>query len=81
MVWLVLPVPATFSNSYYIYVYNRNHITTSTASPVSFAGATINYDFTTDVSQAFGSNQRILAVSRFFAVVMLTSHAVLMPRI
>lgn len=51
-------IPATYSGSYYLYVKHRNSITTSTASPVSFAGSTINYDFTTAANKAYGDNMK-----------------------
>lgn len=49
-------IPSVHNGSYYIYVIHRNSITTSTANPVSFSGSTISYDFSTGISQAFGSN-------------------------
>ncbi|NVO18332.1 MAG: hypothetical protein HXX13_01455 [Bacteroidetes bacterium] len=36
---------------------HRNSIETWSAVPVSFAGNTINYNFSTSAAQAFGSNQ------------------------
>jgi hypothetical protein len=51
-------IPAAFSGSYWITIKNRNHILTVSANPVSFAGSTIDYDFTTAASQAFGDNQK-----------------------
>jgi hypothetical protein len=51
-------VPAVHNGSYYVYVKHRNSITTSTANPVSFSGATVTYDFTTGSGQAFGSNMK-----------------------
>jgi PKD repeat protein len=44
------------SGSYYITIRHRNSIETTTAAPVSFAGATITYDFSTAASQAHGNN-------------------------
>jgi hypothetical protein len=35
---------------------HRNSIKTTSAFPVSFAGATVNYNFTTAASKAFGNN-------------------------
>lgn len=49
-------VPAIHNGSYYIYIKHRNSITTS-SQIVSFAGASITYDFTTGAAQAFGSNE------------------------
>ena len=53
-------VPAAYGDSYYIYVKHRNSIATSSAAPVSFAGSTISYDFSTSADQAYGSNQQNL---------------------
>jgi acetyl esterase/lipase len=54
---LSIAVPPALSGNYYIAMVHRNSIETWTANPVSFAGNTIAYDFTTSASQAFGSNQ------------------------
>jgi hypothetical protein len=51
-----LMVPAAHSGSYYITVKHRNSIETTTASPVSFSGGTISYDFSSAITQAYGSN-------------------------
>jgi PKD repeat protein len=44
------------TGSYYITIRHRNSIAITTASPVSIAGGTVNYDFSTSSSQAFGNN-------------------------
>jgi len=49
-------VPGILNGSYYITVKHRNSIETTTPFPVSFGGGTINYNFTTDASKAFGGN-------------------------
>jgi hypothetical protein len=54
---LSVTIPASLSGSYYIALLHRSSVETWSASPVSFAGGTVNYDFTTSASQAFGSNQ------------------------
>ncbi|MBK7215157.1 MAG: hypothetical protein IPH88_18075 [Bacteroidales bacterium] len=54
-------VPAIHNGSYYIYVKHRNSIVTSTAAPISFAGGSISYDYSTGLSQAFGSNMKDMA--------------------
>jgi hypothetical protein len=53
-------VPGGYSGSYYIAVLHRSSVQTWSSSPVSFTGNTINYNFTTSASQAFGSNQKNL---------------------
>jgi hypothetical protein len=49
-------VPATLSGDYYIVVKHRNSVETWSASPISFADATVGYDFTAASAQAFGNN-------------------------
>ncbi len=49
-------VPSAFSDDYYIVLRQRNSVETWSAVPVSFAGNTINYNFTLAASQAFGNN-------------------------
>jgi hypothetical protein len=51
-----LTVPSSLSDSYYITILHRSSIETWSASPISFTGGTVNYDFTATASQAFGSN-------------------------
>ena len=51
-------VPSTYSGSYYVTVKQRNSIETVSALPVSFTTSIINYDFSTTVAQAFGSNMK-----------------------
>jgi hypothetical protein len=53
-------VPASHNGSYYVTVQHRNSITTTTAAPVSFAGASINYDFSTSLTQAYGNNLKAM---------------------
>jgi hypothetical protein len=55
---IVNTIPSTYSDSYYITIKHRNSIETTSAAPVSFAGSSINYDFTTGGSQAYGDNQK-----------------------
>jgi hypothetical protein len=54
---------------YYIVIKNRNHLETWNSYPVSFAGDTINYDFTTGISQAFGDNQKEVSTGIFAMLV------------
>ncbi|MBK7031512.1 MAG: hypothetical protein IPH45_20990, partial [Bacteroidales bacterium] len=68
----VTPAPDA-GDTYYIYIKNRNHITTSTAIPISFAGSTdytVNtaLDLTTDITKAFAANEKdISGVAVMFA--------------
>jgi hypothetical protein len=50
-------VPIAYNGSYYITIRHRNSIETTSANPVSFAGGSISYNFSTVASQAYGSNQ------------------------
>jgi hypothetical protein len=48
-------VPSSLTGNYYIIIDHRNHIETW-SQVVSFAGATINYNFTDNASKAWGNN-------------------------
>jgi len=47
-------IPSNFTGSYYVTIKHRNSIETVSATPLSFAGSVINYDFTTSAAMAFG---------------------------
>jgi PKD repeat protein len=49
-------VPASLGSSYYIVVKHRNSVETWNASPMSFSGATMSYNFSSSAAQAYGSN-------------------------
>ena len=49
------------SGSYYLTIKTRSHVETTSALIVSFAGAVIDYDFTTGATQAYGNNQALLS--------------------
>jgi hypothetical protein len=54
--YLTIPtVNASLGGSYYITIFQRNSLPITTASAQSFAGSTINYDFTYPIDQAYGS--------------------------
>ncbi|MBK6966719.1 MAG: hypothetical protein IPH20_23185 [Bacteroidales bacterium] len=55
-----ITIPGIHSNSYYVTVRHRNSIETTTAAPVSFAGATINYNFDGPV-KAYGGNLLLMS--------------------
>jgi len=52
------PLDPSYSGNYFIYIKHRNSVTTSSITGVPFTGSTIAYDFTTGVSQAYGSNMK-----------------------
>jgi len=54
----ILSIPASLNGSYYIIIQHRNSIESWSASPVPFASSSITYDFTTEASRVFGSNQK-----------------------
>ncbi|MBK6965459.1 MAG: hypothetical protein IPH20_16395 [Bacteroidales bacterium] len=56
-----LLIPASLNGSYYIVVRHRNSIETISATPVSFAGNVISYDFTDLASKAYGNNMLQMA--------------------
>jgi hypothetical protein len=60
-----LTIPGTFGASYYVTVKPRNSIATVSATALSFALPTINYDFTTSNTMAFGNNQKNMAPGIF----------------
>ncbi len=60
-------VPNSMTGDLYLVIRQRNSVETWSAAPVSFAGANINYNFTTAASQAFGNNQKGMAESGPYA--------------
>jgi hypothetical protein len=53
-------IDPSYNGDYYIYIRHRNSIAISSANPVSFAGSTITYNFTTAAAQAYFDNQKNL---------------------
>ena len=49
-------VPSSLTGNYYITVKHRNSLTTVTAVPVSFATGPVSYNFTDNVTKAYGDN-------------------------
>ncbi len=64
---LSLTIPSGTTGSYYIVVKHRFSVETWSATPVSLTGSSINYDFTTTASQAFGNNQKSMSEGGPFA--------------
>lgn len=56
-----LTVPGLLNSSYYIVIKHRNSIETWNASPVSFGGASVSYNFTSAASQAYGNNMKLVS--------------------
>jgi hypothetical protein len=55
-----LSIPGGFGSSYYVVIKHRNSIETWSKLPLSFAGSTINYSFSSAATQAFGNNMKLL---------------------
>jgi hypothetical protein len=53
-------IPGTVSGSYYLVIKHRNSIETWSTLPVSFAGSSVSYDFSTSDEQAYSSNMRLI---------------------
>jgi hypothetical protein len=53
-------IPSDKNGSYYLTIRHRNSIETTSASPVDFSGASIDYSFNPQ-SQAYGDNQQLMA--------------------
>jgi hypothetical protein len=47
---------AVTGNTYYALVHHRNHVSAMSASPLSFLGDSISYDFTTGTNKYFGGS-------------------------
>lgn len=58
-------IPSSFVSSYYVVVKHRNSVETWTSSPISFGGATMNYNFSSGAGQAYGNNLKSLAGGYF----------------
>jgi hypothetical protein len=58
-------IPGIHSGSYYVTIKHRNSVETTTVAPVSFAGSTINYNFVSAASQAFGNNLKAFSGGYF----------------
>ena len=58
-------VPGTFTGNYYITVKNRNSITTVTSAPVSFAAGPVSYNFTDNISKAYGNNLLLMIDGKY----------------
>jgi hypothetical protein len=54
-------VPASLGSSYYIVVKHRNSMETWSGTPLSFGGATLNYNFSNSAAQAFGNNLKLVS--------------------
>lgn len=56
----LIDLPDLLSGEYYIVISHRNSIETWSATPISFDGSDIAYDFTTSANSAFGSNMKLM---------------------
>ncbi|NVO20869.1 MAG: fibronectin type III domain-containing protein [Bacteroidetes bacterium] len=53
-------LPDNLSGSYYITIKHRNSIETTSSLPVSFAGSSVTYDFTSDGLKAYSGNMKLM---------------------
>jgi len=49
-----------YFHNLYVVLYQRNHLPVVSANTLTEAGGFYDYDFTTDISQAFGDNQKLI---------------------
>jgi hypothetical protein len=54
-------VPSAYHDNYYLAIKHRNSLMTISATPVSFASGKFNYNFTTQATKAYGSNQEMMS--------------------
>jgi hypothetical protein len=59
-----ITVPGNYNGSYYITIKHRNSIETTSANPVSFSAATIDYYFD-NPAKAYGSNLKTMAAGQY----------------
>ncbi|NVN96881.1 hypothetical protein HXX01_01400, partial [Candidatus Nomurabacteria bacterium] len=57
---ITLSIYPSIIGNYYVVVKHRNSIETWSSVPVNFSGGTIMYDFTDDISKAFGNNLKLI---------------------
>jgi hypothetical protein len=60
-----MQIPSSYNGSYFITVKTRNHLVTTSASAISFAGDTIRYNFTSAANMAYGNNMKELTSGIF----------------
>jgi hypothetical protein len=54
---------------YYLVIYHRNHLPIMSSSKISVNNSVINYDFTTSMNKAYGSNSMIKMINGNFAMI------------
>jgi len=54
-------VPPTLSGNYYIVIIHRNSLATWSANPITISGSSVSYDFSDDISKAYGNNLKLLS--------------------
>jgi len=59
-------ISGSITGSYFVVIKHRNSMETWSATPVSFAGSLVSYDFSISASQAYGNNLK--AMSGVFAL-------------
>ncbi|PKO95183.1 MAG: hypothetical protein CVU14_12180, partial [Bacteroidetes bacterium HGW-Bacteroidetes-9] len=57
---IIATFPANLNGDYYIIIKHRNSIETWSAQPVSFSNGTIYYNFTDNITHAYGNNLKFI---------------------
>lgn len=56
-----ITIPAALGSTYFLVVKHRNSIETWNATPLSFSGSSISYNFKTSAAQAYGNNLKLVS--------------------
>jgi hypothetical protein len=54
-------IPSALVADYFIVIRHRNSIETWSSNPVSFSGTSVNYNFSSSASQAYGNNLKLIS--------------------
>ena len=57
-------LPSTYNGSYYVTILNRNHVLTTTSSPVSFNSSIVSYTFDAP-GKAYGNNMLLMIDGKY----------------
>ncbi|MBK7029743.1 MAG: PKD domain-containing protein [Bacteroidales bacterium] len=56
-----ITIPAALGSTYFIVVKHRNSLETWNATPISFGGTSISYNFNSSAGQAYGNNLKLVS--------------------
>jgi hypothetical protein len=57
-------LPSTYNGSYYVTILNRNHVLTTTSTPVSFNSSIVSYTFDAP-GKAYGNNMLLMIDGKY----------------